>query len=260
MTINKEELEFIVENLASKVSRETFFVKYFMNADLDQIHDRVNSISEKYIDEMLEIKLPERNEGNKNHVDKLAWTLAVAAEDSRRHEKAAHLYKKQNHIPGAVAQARLAGLNELAVKWAFEYIHEVFQNKPQGYFADKEIVEEAAKRAREVGMWEGAKGIARKYIGNLDTYLREKPDNPALLEEMADFAKKHELAEEADLFSLAAMQQFEEKGEYDSALRVARKLDSKKIAFYDNLRYITASKERRMKIDAERAEERDGQK
>jgi hypothetical protein len=261
MKINKEELEVIVENLASKESRETFFVKYFMSADPDQIHDRVHSIPEKYVDEMLEIKLPEKDEGNKDYVDKIAWTLASAAELSRRYEKAAHLYKKLNHIPGAVAQLRLAGLNELADKWAEEYINGAFKNPSEQCFAGKDIVEEAVKRAREVKMVEKAKDIARAYVGNLDNFLRKKIDDPYLLEETADFAAKHELAEETDSFYRAAMQQFEKKGEYDCALRVARKLDdTEKIGFYDNLRYITADKARRKQIDAERAEELDAQK
>lgn len=276
MKITTKQLEEILDNLASAKSRETFFVKYFMSAENKQIRELIDSIPEKYIDELIEIELTELNERElpeigKAHNDKIntiKWGIAAAAELSGRYEKAAHLYKALNHIPGAISQARLAGLAELAEladKWAEEYIQGALANASENSARQKECIYEVAKRAREVGMLDRAQKIVRNYIGKVDSYLDHKPDGldilPDKLEEMADFAANYELAEEAESFYRAAMEKFEEKGLYDCALRVARKIkDSEKIEFYDILRYITASKERRAEIDEDRDEERDALK
>lgn len=261
INFNKIDLEIILDSLVSAKSKETFLMEYCSNAGLDTIKTRVNNIPEQFIDALLEIKHPdEHSHDNQKHL-MFTYALALAAEKTGRHGKAAHLYKKLDDIHTAVAQARLAGLDELANKWADEYIKGSFQENPIGYFSTKELVEAAIERAHNVGMIDKAKDIARKYIGNLDAYLREKPDDPDLLEETADFAKKHKLAEEADLFYRTAMQQFEEAGKYDDALRIAKKLkDSEKIKFYDTVRYIVADSKTKALIEEQRAEERDALK
>lgn len=262
MKVTTEQLEEILDNLVSKKSREKFFIEYFGNADSETVTTKVNNIPEQYINELLEIKLPEETYGSKDNtgrLNRLTCALALAAEKAGRHEQAANLYKKLGYTPTAVAQARLAGLDELANKWADEYINGSFQEKPIGSFDMKENVEAAIKRAHNVGMTDKAKNIARKFVGNLDEHLRENPDDPELFEEKADFAAKYELAEEAESFYRTAMTQFEEKGEYSCALRVARKLnDSEKIEFYDNLRHIVADPERRKQIAQDRIDDADG--
>lgn len=264
INFNKIDLEIILDSLVSAKSRETFLMEYFGNADSETVTTKVNNIPEQYINELLEIKLPEEtyeSKDNTGRLNRLTCALALAAEKAGRHEQAANLYKKLGYTPTAVAQARLAGLDELANKWADEYINGSFQENPIGSFSTKELVEAAIKRAHNVGMIDRAKNMAKKFVGNLDDYLSKNPDDPELLEETADFAKKHELAEEAHSFYRAAMTQFEEKGEYSCALRVARKLgDSIKIKFYDELRYIVADCRTKAIIDEERAEERDGLK
>ena len=160
MTVTKEQLEKILGALSSKKSRETFFLELMITADG---FDFGLGIPEKYIDELLQISIPESYESNKDKIRVFNHTLAIIAEGSSRYEKAAHLYKRVGSLKNAINCAKKAGLTDVVDEWAEEYIRAADLEAPPNSSTDKidNRAIEAAHRATELGLEEKAQQIVR---------------------------------------------------------------------------------------------------
>lgn len=269
MTIKKEELEEILDKLVSKESRQTFFEQAIANQRLD-----CQSVPDKYIDDVLEMEPstaqistnggPYREDPKREIQLKF---MAELAEHAERYETAANLYRQLEHTKKAVECAEKAGLTDLADKWAEEYVQ-------KAYTEDREVssLRNSALNYQVIGAihraeWLGRKDMALKIAANyLASFTHDKlnkfsrRERAELCEELGEFAKEHGPGQsESERFYRKAMHQFEEIGEYDCALRVARTLeDPEKIKFYDNLRFLVADPARRKQIEQDRADDEDG--
>ena len=255
MELNKEQLERILGTLASKKSRTRFFQELTKTHALcyDLAYD---SIPEKYIDELLDIDIP------KEDVTDTCLHLATIAQKHSRYEKAAHLYKELGALAAAIGCARKAGLDKLVDEWADEYIQAAYQEAPKNSSTDKidNRVIEAARRAKELGLKERAQHIVAQHIVGMHvTQCIHLESDPEGHEARGAFAKEYGLTDAAEKSYRKAMTQFEEEGDYDSALRVARTLDnSEKIGLYASLRFLVATSERKAQIEQDRADDADG--
>gem|GEM_PF-5806630 len=253
------ELEKILDKLASKKSRQKFIETAIENQMFDY-----KAVPEKYTDDVLDMELSDskgivtgatldKNQQLKTKVR----CMADLAEHVGRYELAARFYDKLGLVKKAVDCAMKAGLDNLAQEWADEYIQAAELEAPKNTCTDKidNRAIEAARRAKELGLKERADKIVRNYVEQF-SHLEEDPEGH---EARANFAKQYATRELAERFYVKAMLQFEEAGEYASALRIARELkDSEKTKFYDNLRFLVADEKRREEIEQDRADDADG--
>jgi len=257
MTVHKEELEQILDNLASTESRQTFFKTAIGNKRLD-----CESVPDKYIDEVLEMEptnariSTNSSKFREDPKKKIQLNfIAELAEHSENYATAANLYKQLDHIKKAVECAEKAGLTDLADKWVEEYVQEAYtEDKEMSGLRDSELNSQilgAVHRAEWLGKKDMAQKIAADYLASFTDEALNKLSRyhrARLCEQLGQFGKEHGPDKsESEKFYKRAMQIHEENGNYFEALHIAERnlKDHAKCRLYENLIETSGTDEQR---------------